>query len=225
MINIDEILNNDILWQMSTAEKASILYMLNKLPGRKVAVEVGSYKGGFTRVLSRYFNKVYSCDLDHSYLVDKEQYKNVTWVTGDSKETLPALISRINSDKEDVSFILIDGDHSYETVIQDIHNVLNYKPRGETILLIHDSWYGPSREAINKANWSGSPYVDYVEKDFVPGDVVYSEEGKIFVGGLALISISPKKRKGDIEIRQTHDYMYRVCKKLLDESNEVAPDE
>lgn len=219
-MNLDLILKNDVLWQMSIAEKASILYLLGNMEKRSVAIEVGSYKGGFLRVLAQYFDKVYSCDIDHSNIDGgKEQFINVEWVEGDSKDTLPELISRINNIGEEVNFILIDGDHSYKTVLHDINNVLQYQPlKSEVVLMIHDSWYEQSRHAINKAGWNDSPYVQFVEKDFVVGDLIHSteEEGKIFVGGLALAVLSPIARQGDVEIRQTYDFMYRVMKQFLD---------
>lgn len=213
---LDEIFNNDVLWQMSYAEKASVLYLLGKMEKRSVAIEIGSYKGGFLRVLSQHFDKVYSCDIDHSP-IDKGQFTNVEWIEGDSIKTLPKLIQQINDNGEDVNFILIDGDHSYETVLQDIHNVLLYQPKSEVILLIHDSWYEPSREAVNKANWNNSPYVHLVEKDFVTGDLIGSDAGNFYVGGLALAYMTPLERQGDITINQTQDYMYSITKQLLGE--------
>jgi hypothetical protein len=203
---------------MSLAEKMAVLYLLGKMldSDRQAAIEVGSYKGGSLRALSRYFKKVYSLDIDHSAIVDKEQYNNVEWIEGDSKETLPRLIQEINASGEDVGLILIDGDHSYDAAVQDINNALAYVPRGEAFLLVHDSWYHGVRDAINKANWNECPYVQLVEKDFVAGDLVYSdEEGKIFVGGLAMAALSPQKRQGDLVIGQTHDFMYRETVQLL----------
>ncbi len=211
MINIDELTDNTILWQMSMAERASIFYLLNKIPQRNIAIEVGSYCGGFTRILSQYFDKVYSLDIDHSNIVGKDQYSNVTWVTGDSKKTLPELIKSLKESGEDVNFILIDGDHSYNAVLQDLNNALAYTPKSETALLVHDSWYEPSRDAINHANWNNNPHIHYIEKDFVPGDL----NGNIFVGGLTLALMSKKKRKGNVEIKQTHDHMYRSVSGLL----------
>jgi hypothetical protein len=216
MMNLDEILKNETLWQMSYAEKASIFYLLDKMKNRGVAIEIGTYHGGFLKVLSRYFDKVYSCDIDHSNVDNKDSYKNITWIEGDSKETLPKLIEQINNNGEDVNFILVDGDHGYETALQDINNVLKYVPKNETVILIHDSWYSPSREAINQADWNSNLFVHLVEKDFCTGDIIYSAtEGNIFVGGLAIAILSNMERENDIEIGQTYDYMYLVVNNLL----------
>jgi hypothetical protein len=216
----DDLMSNyEVLWQMSLSEKAAILYLLGKLDNHSVALEIGSYKGGLLHVLSQHFDKVYSLDIDHSTIIDKEQYGNVVWIEGDSKETLLPLIQEINASGEDVGFILVDGDHSYDTVVQDIDNILSYVPQGETLLLVHDSWYKETRDAINKSNWSVCPYVVMVEKDFVPGDMIGSDEGNLFIGGLALVFMSTAQRHRDIKIGQAQDYMYRICKQLLDDSH------
>ncbi len=215
-LNLDAIFNTNINWQMSLAERASILHLMQNMSKRSVAIEIGSYQGGLLQHLTSYFNKVYSLDVDHSNIKNKEQYKNVTWVKGDSKITIPQLISDINNNDEDVNFILIDANHDYAPVLEDIHNVLQYKPKSETWLLIHDSWYSQTRNAISKTNWNDNKYVHLVEKDFVVGDVMnHSQEGIIFVGGLALVYINVNKRIEDIQIKQSHDYMYKIFRNKL----------
>jgi len=220
MINMDDILSDDILWQMSYAEKMAILFLLSRLKNKNTALEIGSYKGGFTRVLAQYFNRVYSCDLDHSSIVHPEQYNNVIWIEGDSRATVVPLIEQINKTEERVNLILIDGDHSYEAVSQDIKNVLEYQPLDDSIILIHDSWYSDCRDAINNADWNSNPYVEYVEKDFVAGDVCGSQNGNYLVGGLALATFSPKKRHGFVKVEQSQDHMYSVIKQLLETSKD-----
>jgi predicted O-methyltransferase YrrM len=207
---INELFSQNILWQMSSSERASILYLLSKTRKDSIAIEIGSYKGGFTQQLSKRFNLVYSLDINHDNIVNKDQYDNVIWVTGDSAKTLPKLLKKLKD--KDIGFILIDGDHSSEAVLRDINNVLEYTPIKDTLILMHDSWYEGTRNAINNANWNNNQYVQLVEKDFVPGDLI--NHG--FVGGLALSYLSTDKRRYDIEIRQSQDYMYTKGKQLLD---------
>lgn len=221
--HLGDIFNDTTLWQMSLSEKLAIFNLFDNMPRKKVAIEIGSYRGGFLKHLSKYFEKVYSCDINHAFINNKDQYKNVIWIEGDSAKTVPLLIQQIVEDGEEIDFVLVDGDHSFEAVITDINNVLSYKPIStDMILLMHDSWYDGTRKAINKANWRQNPYVIYVEKDLVPGDIVNSDEGNIYVGGLAIAILSNKKRLDSfIEIKQSHDYMYRVVEKMLREGKNI----
>ncbi len=215
---LDELLATDVLWQMSLAERAAVLYLLDSMPRRATAFEVGSCRGGFTRILARRFETVYSIDIDHSQIFDKQSMPNVQWVTGDSALLLPSFL---DPDREPylrthpVNLVLIDADHSYEAVLRDIQSVLRYPPLDDVLLLMHDSWYAPVRLAIDHAPWAESPYVHLVEKDFVPGDLVDGPGGKHFVGGLALALLRPDERQGDIVIGQSQDFMYRSVRDAL----------
>lgn len=204
----DELLSTQALWQMSMSEKATIIYLLGKMKQKLVAFEVGSYKGGFTRILSKRFRQVYSLDTNHSNIVEKEKFKNVTWVEGNSLHTLPNLLAQAGHP----DLILIDGDHEYEAVLSDINALLKSPPERDCLILMHDSWYQPTRDAINNAFWRSNPYVHFVEKDLCSGDLVGGPRGNHFVGGLAVALLSPKEREGELEIRQSHDYAYRVCR-------------
>lgn len=221
MINLDDVLSNDdILWQMTPAEKMAIYYVLNKMEKRDIAIEIGSYKGGFLRVLSKYFKKVYSCDITFDGIENREQYKNVRWVQGDSKDTLPKLISDLNKLKTgDVNFILVDGDHEHDTVLRDINNILKYVPRTETIVLMHDSWYEPTREAINQADWYDNKHVHLVEKDLVHGDTIWNSTGYLTVSGLAIAILYPNERDFELQIGQTYDFMYTLMRRLIEDQN------
>lgn len=207
---IKEIFDNDVLWQMSLAEKATLLYFLSITRRNSIAVEVGSYKGGFTQHLSRHFKKVYSLDIDHSNIANKDKYKNVEWVTGDSAETFPWVMNKLMD--KDISFCLIDADHSYNSVLRDINNFIEYKPITNTLLFMHDSWYYEAREAINHANWNNNPFIHVVEKDLVSGDLIYPH----FVGGLALAYLSNFTRKNDLIISQYQDFTYSKVKQLIE---------
>ena len=207
---IDDIFSTDVLWQMSLAERAAVLYLLGQMREKKVAIEVGSYRGGFTRVLAERFDVVYSLDIDHSKLwIDPKHYPNLVLVEGNSRDTLPALIAELGD--ADINFVLIDGDHETGAVIADINSVLTYKPQSEMLVLMHDSWCTTTRAAINHAAWDECPYVHLVEKDFVPGDLMGGSRGNFFVGGLALALLRPDRRYSNIEVRQAQDYMYRIC--------------
>jgi precorrin-6B methylase 2 len=214
MININELYDHTPLWQMSAQERMGVMYMINKLPTKNVAIEIGSYCGGFLKYLAKQFKTVYSLDIDFSRL-DKSEYDNVVWIQGDSKETLPKLVEQFNERNESVNFVMIDGDHNYDAVLQDVNNTLKFNVTSDMIIMAHDSWYGPSRDAISNANWSGNLHVHKIEKDLVCGDVIPYQAGNIYVGGLMAAILSPEVREGELAIGQTHDYMYTTVTGLL----------
>ena len=201
---LNDVAGTDALWQMSLAERAAVLYLIGRLPTRKIAVEVGTYRGGFLRVLAQHFERVFSMDINHANVLGKDSFSNVTWVEGDSSKTLPALLDVLQG--EDVGLILIDGDHSYDAVMADIVNALAFTPAGEAVILIHDSWHKPTRDAISSAPWDASPFVLSVEKDFVPGDL--GQCG--LVGGLAVAVLSRAGRTRPLVIGQAQDFMWRT---------------
>ena len=213
MIDINEIFTQDILWQMSFAERMAIFYLFNKIPRKKVAIEIGSYKGGFLRVLCRNFDTVYSLDINHSNL-DKSLYPNAKWIEGDSKETLPALVSELNTNGVCVDFAMVDGDHSYKTVLADINNLLKLHVNHDMIIMGHDSWYPETRQAFVDADWNGNTHVHKIETDFVTGDLFRNT----YVGGLALAVLSPEKRVGNVVVSQTNNYMHTTVTNLVKQS-------
>jgi hypothetical protein len=214
-IDLSGTYDNDIFWQMSFSERASAIYLLEKMKNKNIAIEIGTLNGGFTKVLNNYFRHIYSLDIDHSNVVDKDLYSNITWIQGDSKETLSQLVDKINNSKEIVNFVLIDADHEYDGVYSDVSNILKIKPKDDLILLIHDSWYINSRRAICDINWNDNPYIHLVDTDFVAGDLGYINGNYQYIGGFCLVIISPNIRKGDIKIKQPHDLMYRVVNNSL----------
>jgi len=204
---LNEIVNNDTLWQMSFAEKMAMYYLIDRMPDRKVAIEIGSYCGGFLKVLSKYFEHVYSLDLSHGRL-DKSQFNNVTWLEGDSKVILPELLSKVDTD-----FILVDGDHEYNGVLHDLNNIMNHVPRKEILLAIHDTWYPAVRLAIDNTAWN--QYTHYIEKDLVTGDIMHNGSENIPVGGLGIAILKPTPFEEQLLIHQTYNYMYCEMMKCL----------
>ena len=143
---------------------------------------------------------VYTFDLDDRTL---PELSNVSFITGNSGETLPPIIDEINaSEDREINFILIDGDHSEHGVKNDITNCLKYRPKKRsTIILMHDSSNPTVRKGIVDAPWADNPYVHGLDLDFVPG-MLYDREdikGQIW-GGLAAAVILPEKRSGDFAL-------------------------
>lgn len=201
MTIIRDIYDYSECWQMSTHERAAILYLIKLLPRKVRAVEIGCYTGGFLRQLVKHFDEVISLDLTHQHL--NYTSSNIRYITGDSRVELPKLMRNIS----DCTFFLIDGNHSYEYVQADLANVLTYIPTSETIILLHDSWYTPTRKAILDTDFNANPYINMVDVDFCSG----SYANNIWVGGLCLVHMLPAPRQDPLTITQSEVLSWRKC--------------
>ena len=196
-------------WHMEYGERAALLFLLNHNKP-DVSIEIGTYLGGSLGPISHYSHRVYTFDLRHDDKL-KNDYSNVEFITGDTKETLPPLINYLNKSEPFLEFALIDGDHTTEGVMKDIESILNYKPRKPLYILMHDSFNPDVRLGILKAKWESNPYVAAVELDFVHG--VFQERRDIYKqmwGGLALAVLLPTKRSGKLIINKSQDLAFRL---------------
>jgi cephalosporin hydroxylase len=195
-------------WQMEPGEKAAMLYILNNI-NSEISIEIGTSHGGSLRPISDFSQKVYSFDLDHNY-ISKLDYDNVEFITGNSKKSLPKIIKELNKSIKALEFVLIDGDHSKHGVKKDIENILEYKPKKPLYILMHDSFHPNCRSGILEANWNKSPYVHFVEVDFVHGTFHQIEDFyKEMWGGFSLALLLPKKRTSKLSISQSQELMFK----------------
>lgn len=111
------------------------------------------------------------------------------------------MIDRLQDERAEVSFVLVDGDHSAEGVRRDINNVLRLKPIVPLYIIMHDSFNPECRRGLRESDWAGSPYVHAVELDFVGGTVNPSPAfaGQLW-GGMALGILRPEPRQGRFEV-------------------------
>lgn len=195
-------------WHMSRNERYAFIKLLEKIKP-KVAIEIGCFKGGSLEVLSKNAEKVYSIDID-PIVKDrlKGKFKNAEIHIGTSQNLIPEILKNIDKNNEKLEFVLIDGEHTKKGVKNDITHFLNYKPKNTIHIVFHDSFNPSCRKGILEADYNASPYVHYVETDFVSG--VFSP-GKLYRqmwGGLAMVVLKPEKRIGPIEISQCQKKMY-----------------
>jgi predicted O-methyltransferase YrrM len=218
MYLLDRVYDDSILWQMSRSERFCFLNLISSISSLASiedpisALEIGTYCGGSLRHLADFFDKVYSVDISNKYLNPSvKSKKNVEYVVGDStKIGLAEKLKEVSKDT-DLKFILIDGDHEYDAVLSDINNVLTYVPKSDTIVLIHDSWYPPSRQAIVDSNLTRCKHVHFVDTDFCSGEL----SGSLIVGGLALIIMRPEERTTELTIKQSQDSLFREMRKVF----------
>ena len=175
-------------WEMSSCEAFTIIGLLREIRP-KVSVEIGTSSGGSLSTLAHLSKKVYSLDINPACKKRLGSiFPNVEFVTGRSQETLPPILEKVSPE-----FILVDGDHERNSVMQDIDNILRSKPDKRQYILMHDSFNPDVRQGILDANWSKSAYVHYAELDFVPGNLQLRPEFfRQMWGGLALVIRTPE---------------------------------
>jgi hypothetical protein len=209
-----EVLRTDpsLDWQMSPSEQVMVMYLVEHLKP-KAAIEIGTRFGGSLQVLATFCGRVYSLDVDPGVKDRlKGRFENVEYLIGRSEETLPPLIDRVQRENTEVSFVLVDGDHSTEGVRRDLDNLLRYKPATILYIIMHDSFNPVVRRGLTAANWAGSPYVHRVELDLVAGGVNTQPNfrGQLW-GGLAIAILAPEPRSGDLEISAGSQLTYNAA--------------
>ena len=211
---LDQLLRSDhpLAWQMNPAEQAMLIYLLERLRP-KIAIEIGTRFGGSLQVIAQYSERVYSLDIDPEVTERlKGRFPNVEYVIGPSDQTLPALIDRLQREEAEVSFVLVDGDHTAAGVRKDIDNLLRLRPVVSMHVVMHDSMNPVVRRGLRSANWPGSPYVHRVELDLVPGGVSARPEfhGQLW-DGLALAVLEPTPRIGELKIAASSQMTFQAA--------------
>lgn len=206
-------------WSMVHAERAAMIHLLQMIKPQ-ISIEVGSESGGSTAVIAHLSKQVYALDVDPTVEENVKEHPNIEFIGGFSQDTLPGLLERLVD--QPLNFILIDGDHSTEAVMQDCENVLAFCPTAPLYILMHDSFYPSCRKGILAVDWQKNPYVHYVEVDFVQG--IFSAfpgiQGQL-AGGLALIVMYPEERQDPLHIQQQHRKMYEACLRQSSEFRHV----
>jgi hypothetical protein len=195
-------------WMMAPADRAALAATVARLKPA-VAVEIGTAKGGSLAVLAKGCGKVYSIDIDPAAakLAADRAFANVEFVTGDSAKVLPALLKKMAKKKEHPTLLLVDGNSETAAVRADIEAILTNlgMPKGETVILMHDSFHPRCRAGIRAAAWAACKYVRSVEVDLTPG--TQGANGHLW-NGLAIAVLGPKARKGDVQITAVHQMTF-----------------
>ncbi|MEX0777518.1 MAG: CmcI family methyltransferase [Phycisphaeraceae bacterium] len=199
-------------WLMSPAEQMAMIYLLDHLRP-KVAIEIGTRFGGSLQVLAKYARQVYSLDIDPEVPARLAgRFDNVEFIIGSSRDTLPALLQRLEAQGVSPEFCLVDGDHSDDGVRADIDNLLRVVPRSPMAIVMHDSFNPDCRRGLCQADWAGNPFVHMVELDFVSGVVnpAPATRGQLW-GGLALGFLKPERRQGELEVTGRAELTFQVA--------------
>lgn len=201
-----------LYWMMSPAEQIVLIFLLAGIRP-KVAIEIGTSFGGSLQAISKYSEHVYSIDIDPDIPKRLQgRFPNVTFLTGASAVVLPPLIERLNRERAEVGFVLVDGDHSTDGVRNDIDTVLAIEPRCALYVAMHDSFNQECRAGLKLAALDENPYVHAVELDFVPGRVnpMPAFRGQLW-GGIAVSILSPDLRVGNLSITERSGLTFSTC--------------
>lgn len=137
-------------WQMALGERAAIEGILASTRP-SLSVEIGTAQGGSLARIASYSDETYSLDLDHEQAPSGMAAGKVTFVTGNSHETLPALLAKFVEEGRNLDFVLVDGDHSRNGIHQDVKHLLASPAVGNTVILLHDTFNPHVRRGIEDA--------------------------------------------------------------------------
>jgi hypothetical protein len=207
----------ELHWQMTICEQFALQDLLRRLRPT-LSIEVGTYQGGSLQVLSRFSESVISVDIDPGVAIRLAgKFPNVEFRSGDSNRVLPELVRELNEQKRPVGFVLIDGDHKGSGVQRDIEALLDLQPQRQVLFILHDSFNPDCREGMRTANWAKSPFVSYVELDFIPGVYHYeahdTAKPRTMWGGFACAVLCSEKRIGNLVIQESQRGLHEAVKR------------
>ena len=121
----DFVINNELEWQMSRAEKYCIINLLQFLKP-DTAIEIGTFKGGSLQVINEYTSNIYSIDISNApkkFL--QERFNKVQFRVGESHLIMDGIFKEIEDKNQKLEFILVDGDHSKIGVKRDLESIIS----------------------------------------------------------------------------------------------------
>jgi hypothetical protein len=202
-------------WQQDNSERLAIAAVLAR-HRPQCSVEVGTYRAGSLSLIRQYSDIVFSIDIDPAVSDSCRHFSNVSFLTGPSCTILPILFRELDAANISVGFILVDGDHSERGVAQDIACILQYIPKAPLFVMLHDSFNPACRQGMLSVPWARSPYVKWVDIDFVPGRLVEnggSFDGELW-GGLAMAYLTPVPRSGELVVQASAGTMFHKLRQL-----------
>ena len=149
---LDQVLRSDLRlsWQMTPAEQAMMLYLLERIRP-KVAIEIGTRFGGSLQVISQYAERVYSLDIDPEVTKRLDGLFPQRRVSDrELRPDTPALVDRLQRERTEVGFVLVDGDHTAKGVCKDLNNLLKLKPVVPMYVLMHDTMNAVVRRGLHR---------------------------------------------------------------------------
>lgn len=202
-------------WQQNESERLALTAVLARHRPR-CSIEVGTYRGGSLSLIRQYSDVVFSIDIDPEVAERYRHFGNVSFLAGPSAVVLPILLTELDAAGIPVEFVLIDADHSEAGIRRDIECLLDYVPKAPLFVTLHDSFNPECRRGMLAASWPRSPYVSWVDIDFVPGRIIEhggGSHGEMW-GGLALAYLTPVPRRGELTVAASAQMMFEKLRDL-----------
>ena len=185
---------------MMECERIALTGVLARVRPR-AALEVGVYYGGSLSLAAQFATRIIAIDIDPAVRTRFTLPHNAELLIGHSPKMIPHALAMFEKLGLPLQYVLIDAEHSTEGVRRDIGLVLQYRPKTPMVMLIHDSGNPSCRAGILSADWNSSPYLHFVQCDFVPGQIIEhsirGDQGEVW-GGLALAYFDPRPRQGEL---------------------------
>jgi hypothetical protein len=211
-------------WSMTRAERMCFIHLL-RVFSPELSLEIGTAQGGSLHALSKHSKSVISLDIDPNVGSSLgSRFPNARFLTGNSAVVLPNLVEELNASERQVSFVLIDGDHSEQGVRSDINAVLGLKPRRPICIVMHDSFHPPCRAGMRTANWAQCPYVHYIELDFVSGGFFPGNPSvdTSMWGGFAVALMLPTLREFGLPVLESQQQSFEIVRTHASLTGHVA---
>ncbi len=174
---------------MSYGEQAALAGILSALRPR-VALELGTFRGGSLGRIAAYSEEVHTFDLASHV---SEALPNVTYHIGDCRTTVPEVLRALMERDSEVDFVLVDADHSRAGVESDVTNLLQSDALRSTVILLHDCANEGVRQGARNAIMKAQD-IAYADLSFVPPPAVPRSPMSESWGGLGIVVVD---RRGD----------------------------
>lgn len=142
-----------------------------------VFVETGTYGGETSRIVSHYFDKVYTCDISDEMQQSRDDKfsgkDNIHFVLADTRDALPNFFNEIGDDK---FFLFLDAHWGGEFPVLDELQIVadfGYKP----FIFIHDFDCGYEGWNYDRTDAGDELNYEYVKEKM---DLIYGVDGYVF---------------------------------------------
>jgi hypothetical protein len=185
-------------WPEHGAERLALTGLLvGRRPRCSIAIGTSGPDG--LALVQEYSQVVFAIEVTPACWTPAPGLTNVSVLAGPRGVVLPILLRELETAGIPLGFVLIEGDPGREALTRDLECVLEYTPREPLFLALHGRFEPEHRRALRDVPWERSPYLRWVDVDFVPGLIVdpAGAVGAETRCGLALAYFAPGRRRGE----------------------------